>query len=429
MSLATRTTRSTLAGLCVIGVAVPAAAQIEIVAPPTNSVEIDFDGSPLTPGPRVLTAGDSAAFDDGLIGEGGFVGTFSGGDAGVVTLDTLAGGGPTGQAGDNAARMTVEPADAEPFNFFAGTILSDRGFELAPSGFDDGTGLFEFADVSDANIKLDLKAPAGTTVRVRIETGFFDFTEVPGFEGASFTLGSLGQDISATGDWQTVDFDLSDANTTTDEPFFFREPRAALNARLVVVYPAPTVGEVLIDNVNVSGSSILNYADGDVNQDGLLNAADIDDLSRAIRALAVGQEGDDIAAAALPFEDDEELVGFLRSQVIAQFDITPELENAGVGQDDRERLVREILGTQFGDFDVDGDVDAFDLGIWQTGFGTTEDASVLDGDADGDGDVDAFDLGIWQTGFGFGQEGAAVPEPATIALLGAGVMWLGRRRR
>ncbi len=68
-----------------------------------------------------------------------------------------------------------------------------------------------------------------------------------------------------------------------------------------------------------------------------------------------------------------------------------------------------------GDFDLDGDVDAFDLGIWQTGFGITGGATAMDGDADADGDVDAFDLGLWQTNFGTGV-GATVPEPATVVL-------------
>ncbi len=79
-----------------------------------------------------------------------------------------------------------------------------------------------------------------------------------------------------------------------------------------------------------------------------------------------------------------------------------------------------------GDADGDGDVDAFDLGIWQTQFGQTGDG--LSADFDSDGDVDAFDLGLWQTNFGTGQS-AAVPEPASLALLGLGVVATLRRRR
>ncbi len=68
-----------------------------------------------------------------------------------------------------------------------------------------------------------------------------------------------------------------------------------------------------------------------------------------------------------------------------------------------------------GDADGDGDVDAFDLGLWQTQFGMSGDG--LSADFDNDGDVDAFDLGIWQINFGTGVGGAAVPEPATALLL------------
>ncbi len=80
-----------------------------------------------------------------------------------------------------------------------------------------------------------------------------------------------------------------------------------------------------------------------------------------------------------------------------------------------------------GDFDGDGDVDAFDLGIWQTGFGTTYAATADRGDADYDGDVDAFDLGIWQTAFDGSAAVPAAPEPAVAGVLLAGLLTATRR--
>jgi len=55
-----------------------------------------------------------------------------------------------------------------------------------------------------------------------------------------------------------------------------------------------------------------------------------------------------------------------------------------------------------GDFDVDGNVDSVDLGIWETGYGTSTGATKSDGNANPthDGDVDGFDFLTWQLDFG-----------------------------
>lgn len=47
-----------------------------------------------------------------------------------------------------------------------------------------------------------------------------------------------------------------------------------------------------------------------------------------------------------------------------------------------------------GDFNLDGNVDGIDLGIWQAGFATG--SSLGEGDADADADVDGNDFLIWQ---------------------------------
>ncbi len=99
----------------------------------------------------------------------------------------------------------------------------------------------------------------------------------------------------------------------------------------------------------------------------------------------------------------------------------------GVARQDAVKQFYESLLIP-GDFDGDGAVDAFDLGIWQNGFGITSGATLADGDANGDGAVDAFDLAVWQLNFKGDVDVFSVPEPATAAMLVLATPWLMRRR-
>jgi hypothetical protein len=78
-----------------------------------------------------------------------------------------------------------------------------------------------------------------------------------------------------------------------------------------------------------------------------------------------------------------------------------------------------------GDFDNDGDADGADFLKWQAAFGS--DDSMADGNDDGI--VDAEDLQIWIDEFGETGGGAAVPEPAAVALFAVGALAAVRRRR
>ncbi len=81
-----------------------------------------------------------------------------------------------------------------------------------------------------------------------------------------------------------------------------------------------------------------------------------------------------------------------------------------------------------GDADGDGDVDAFDLGIWQTDFGMT--GASLAADFDADGDVDGFDLGLWQTNFGRSAQGVTVPVPSVgVLMVVSALLGVGRQDR
>jgi len=100
------------------------------------------------------------------------------------------------------------------------------------------------------------------------------------------------------------------------------------------------------------------------------------------------------------------------------------------------------------DFDEDGVVTGSDFLTWQRNVGTLLGASHSNGDADGDGDVDGLDLVALDMGIvapasaspggpagpnpagpgGNSVNGGAVPEPATIGSLAAGLLWLAAGR-
>ena len=88
------------------------------------------------------------------------------------------------------------------------------------------------------------------------------------------------------------------------------------------------------------------------------------------------------------------------------------------------------LGTNYGDANLDSNVDGTDLGIWQANYGTN--AGWARGDFDGSATVDRRDFLLWQRNFGFSEGQLAtsqtIPEPSTFLASLMGILALACRR-
>ena len=144
------------------------------------------------------------------------------------------------------------------------------------------------------------------------------------------------------------------------------ESRIVLASDLAVVVGGETLTAHLPGEPDITPQlAAAGIPDGDVNGDGVTNAIDIDAVAAAIRLANTNTD----------------------------YDIDG---NGIVDLTDKNLLVREILGTDYGDANLDMQVDAADYEIWsQNQFETN--VGWSGGDFDGDFQVDVSDFNVWNS--------------------------------
>ena len=148
-----------------------------------------------------------------------------------------------------------------------------------------------------------------------------------------------------------------------------------------------------------------DWMEGDVNDDGVVDAEDID--------LVYANAGSGQVVYDLDGDDD-----------VDADDAVYLIENLA-------RWFRGVdsgVGTRVGDFDLNGLVNGTDLAIMRVAFGDGGDISYAEGNANGDAMVDATDLAILKSTFG-SQAPSSAPEPALALLISLGWVGILRRRR
>jgi len=102
---------------------------------------------------------------------------------------------------------------------------------------------------------------------------------------------------------------------------------------------------------------------------------------------------------------------------------------------DTDILIRSFMNTEYGDTDLDGDVDFDDYLALAGNFGSAGPFSYSNGDLDGDDDVDFADYQVLESFYGFNAASAPplppapIPEPAALLLVALGTPVVLRRRR
>ena len=248
------------------------------------------------------------------------------------------------------------------------------------------------AESQDKTSVFEWKSPRNMTVDV---TGtlwrLMDDGRTHGYElrhkGTSLTSGEIGE--LSTG-------------VNSDDPTFFQSKSISVSQddvlQLLISPLSESVeGFVGLDMTVTKASDVVVIGDFDFS--GGYNAADIDLLNTQI-------------PSTVPPVD-------------PKFDVAPfGSPDDIIDTNDRDTWIRTLVGSNYGDTDLDGDIDTSDLTISIINFTSAGGTGKFwsDGDTDGDMDVDTLDLTTSIINFTGAAAATAIPEPGSLMLLTLGIL-------
>ncbi len=281
---------------------------------------------------------------------------------------------PTGNGGETAEEPRVITIDIADYD---NPDSDASGFDEVLAAGPAGTG-FDDPDAYTVGVPIPISGANDNDTQVS------NTTKV-GYDKSTGYIYIIEQDVNGPV-----------GSPTFDEDLYVFDPASG-----TIIYHELSLGSGDLDQKPFNpglfneGTQII-FTRGDINDDGNVDYADIQALQDAIV--------------------DPTLGGTVSASVGAEwYDLTSDglLTAADVTE-----LVEGILGTRLGDFNLDGLVDGQDFLDWQLNLAT----------------FDAADLADWELNYGFNNMGplagsSAVPEPASIALIGLGLSIVSLRRR
>ena len=297
----------------------------------------------------------------------------------------------------NLGNLTVDPLDGN-------VVVTDRGFRDTPDG-SGHTAIKIFPDGTKVRIAGSGGTAGGASGQSALSVALHELRGIAYDTTGGYYLGTHRASDVWYVDSQSVIHMLIEGDRNNDTHGGDGQPLTT--AGLKVSEPrAVTLGpnrELLVtenDGGYIRRVPRAVNIPGDFDYDGQHTDADIDLLTQAVR-----------------------------SEVHADiFNLDP-LNSRYVDADDRRILVEDILGTQFGDANLDGTVDQSDFVILGNSL-FTENTTWSTGDFNGDGLTDVRDFNLLNDNRSAGLPAFAVPEPAGLSLLAilASFHWLRRRR-